>query len=140
MHGGPTYIFWANLTPFLLPGQSTWARSRTASSPVWAFPGWLSALSVSHSKLFLYGAFAWVCRVLNSQNRRFPARAVLQVRFSSSITMAWVQRIASQVPAPTHAALPCSCCNTVSELWVVSVDQPCTFLSDFCKFCITLER
>jgi hypothetical protein len=34
-----------------------------------------SALSVFHSKSFLYGAFVWVRRALNKQKRRFPARA-----------------------------------------------------------------
>ena len=41
-----------------------------------ARPGRLSALSVSHSKSILYGAFVWACRALNSSKRRFPARAV----------------------------------------------------------------
>jgi hypothetical protein len=36
----------------------------------------LSALSVSHSKSFLYGVFVWARRALNSSNLRFPARAV----------------------------------------------------------------
>jgi hypothetical protein len=40
-----------------------------------ARPGWLSTLSVSHSKSGLYGTFVWVHRALNSQKRRFPARA-----------------------------------------------------------------
>jgi hypothetical protein len=35
----------------------------------------LSGLSVFHSKSLLYGAFVWARRVLNSQKRRFPARA-----------------------------------------------------------------
>ena len=47
--------------------------------------GQLSALSVSHSKSVLYGAFAWACRVLNSQKRRFPARAAAARRCSSVI-------------------------------------------------------
>ena len=38
-------------------------------------PGRLSALSVSHRELFLYGAFVWVCRALNIQKWWFPARA-----------------------------------------------------------------
>jgi hypothetical protein len=39
-----------------------------------AWPGRLSALSDSHSKLILYGAFVRVRRVVR-QKRRFPARA-----------------------------------------------------------------
>jgi hypothetical protein len=39
-------------------------------------PGWLSGLSVSHSKSVLYGAFQWARMALNRQKRRFPARAV----------------------------------------------------------------
>jgi hypothetical protein len=38
--------------------------------------GRLSALSVSLCKSVFYGAFVWARRALNSQNRRFPARAV----------------------------------------------------------------
>jgi hypothetical protein len=38
-------------------------------------PGRLSALSVSLYKSGLYGVFVWARRVLNSQKRRFPARA-----------------------------------------------------------------
>jgi hypothetical protein len=44
-----------------------------------ARPGRLSTLSVSHSKSFFYGAFAWARRALNSPKRRFPARAVQRV-------------------------------------------------------------
>jgi hypothetical protein len=40
-------------------------------------PGRLTALSASHSKSFLYGAFVGVHRALNSPQRRFPARAVV---------------------------------------------------------------
>jgi hypothetical protein len=39
-------------------------------------PGRLSALSVSLCKSVFYGAFVWARRALNSQKRRFPARAV----------------------------------------------------------------
>ena len=39
-------------------------------------PGRLSALSVFHIKSVLYGVFVWAREVLNSQKRRFPARAV----------------------------------------------------------------
>jgi hypothetical protein len=41
-----------------------------------ARPGRLSALSVFHSKSFLYGAVVWARRALNSQKRRFWGRAV----------------------------------------------------------------
>jgi hypothetical protein len=41
-----------------------------------ARPGRLSTHSVSHSKSSLYGEFVWARRVLNSQKRRFSARAV----------------------------------------------------------------
>ena len=40
-----------------------------------ARPGRLSALSVFHSESVFYGALVWVHRALNSQKRRFPARA-----------------------------------------------------------------
>ena len=43
--------------------------------PVRVRPRRLSALSVFHSKSFLYGALVWARRALNSQKRRFPARA-----------------------------------------------------------------
>jgi hypothetical protein len=46
-----------------------------ASVTVRVRPGRLSALSVSHSKSALYGAFVWTRRALNRQKRRFPARA-----------------------------------------------------------------
>jgi hypothetical protein len=44
--------------------------------PVRATSGRLSALRVFLSKSILYGAFVWARRALNSQKRRFPARAV----------------------------------------------------------------
>jgi hypothetical protein len=44
------------------------------SNAVRALPGCLSALSVSHRKSVLYGAFVLVCRELNGPKRRFPAR------------------------------------------------------------------
>jgi hypothetical protein len=44
-----------------------------------ARPGRLSALRVFHSKSGLYGAFVKVRRALNSQKRRFPARAVVAI-------------------------------------------------------------
>jgi hypothetical protein len=43
---------------------------------VWARPGRLSGLSVFYSESVLYGAFVWARRVLNSQKRWFPVRAV----------------------------------------------------------------
>jgi hypothetical protein len=39
-------------------------------------PGRLSALSVFLCKSFFYGVFVWARRALNTQKRRFPARAV----------------------------------------------------------------
>jgi hypothetical protein len=45
-----------------------------------ALPGRLSHLSVSHSKPVLHGGFVWARRALNSQNRRFPARAARRRR------------------------------------------------------------
>jgi hypothetical protein len=39
-------------------------------------PGRLSALSVFLFNSIFYGAFVWARRALNSQKRRFPARAV----------------------------------------------------------------
>jgi hypothetical protein len=50
-------------------------RAAIFAETVRLLPGRLSALSVSHSKSVLYGAFVWVCRALNSPKRRFPARA-----------------------------------------------------------------
>ena len=48
---------------------------RHLADPVRARPGRrLSALSVSHRKSLLYGAFVWARRALNSPNRRFLAR------------------------------------------------------------------
>jgi hypothetical protein len=41
-------------------------------------PGWSNATSVFHSKSVLYGAFVWARRALNSQKRRFWARAAQQ--------------------------------------------------------------
>ena len=51
------------------------SRGATSRASVRARPGRLSVLSVFHSKSGLYGAFVSACRALNSQNRRFPARA-----------------------------------------------------------------
>ena len=50
---------------------------RPSIDPVWARLGRLSALSVSHCKSVFYSVFVWGCRALNSQKRRFPARAVV---------------------------------------------------------------
>ena len=50
--------------------------ARTSSTTVRAAQGRFSALSVFLSKSVFYGAFVWARRVLNSQKRRFPARAV----------------------------------------------------------------
>jgi hypothetical protein len=47
-----------------------------AAPTVRAFPGWLRALSVSHSKSILYGDFVWTRRALNSPKRQFSAPAV----------------------------------------------------------------
>ena len=44
-----------------------------------ARPGRLSALRVFHNKSGLYGAFVKARRALNSQKRRFPARAVVAI-------------------------------------------------------------
>jgi hypothetical protein len=49
-------------------------------------PGRLSALSVLYSKSVLCGAFVWARRVLNSQKRRFPARAGLTDQTCSDLT------------------------------------------------------
>jgi hypothetical protein len=78
---------WANLqnlgpVNFALPG-GTWslrssarAGARPASVSVQYLPGRLSAPSIFHSKLVLYGAFVWERRPLNIPKRRFPPRAV----------------------------------------------------------------
>jgi hypothetical protein len=49
-----------------------------AFGTVRAVPGRLSAISVFPCKSFLFGDFVWARRALNSQKRRFPARAVGQ--------------------------------------------------------------
>jgi hypothetical protein len=46
-----------------------------AADDVRARPGRLSAISFSHSKLGLHGAFVRARRAPNNQTRRFPARA-----------------------------------------------------------------
>jgi hypothetical protein len=46
-----------------------------------ARPGRLSGLSVFHIKSVLYDAFVWARTALNIQKRRFPARAVHQLRW-----------------------------------------------------------
>jgi hypothetical protein len=55
-------------------GPATTA-GRCVRPTVRALSGRLSGLSVSHSKSVLYGVWVWARRVLNSQKRRFPARA-----------------------------------------------------------------
>ena len=57
------------------------ARARASTSLAYCPgpPGRLSALTVFHSKSFLYGAFVWARRALTSPKRRFPARAVVVV-------------------------------------------------------------
>jgi hypothetical protein len=51
-------------------------RSSTAAQYCPGPPGRLSALSAFLCKSVFYGAFVWARRELNSQKRRFPARAV----------------------------------------------------------------
>ena len=53
--------------------MAPWAASPIS---VRATLGRLSALSISHTKSVFYGGFVWARRSLNSQNRRFSARAV----------------------------------------------------------------
>ena len=54
-------------------GRATIRKREEFDWTVRARPERLSALSVSHSKSILYGAFVWVRRALNSPKRRFPA-------------------------------------------------------------------
>jgi hypothetical protein len=54
--------------------QSADATNLKRMATVRALLGRLSALSVSHSKSVLYGAFVWVRRALTSPERRFLAR------------------------------------------------------------------
>ena len=56
----------------------------TGGRPCPGPPGRLSALSISLCKSVLYGIFVWARRALNSQKRRFPARAVPNEHFDSS--------------------------------------------------------
>ena len=46
-----------------------------------ALPRRSSALSISHSKSVLYGAFVWARRALNRQKRRFLVRRALSGRW-----------------------------------------------------------
>ena len=82
--GGPVIMFGPSCDPprgmVADAAQIGWARPQNASDPfltaVRATEGRLSALSVFHSKPFLYGTFAWARRALNGRKRWFPARAV----------------------------------------------------------------
>jgi hypothetical protein len=67
-------------------------------------PGRSSALSVFLCKSVFYGAFVWTRRVLNSQKRRFPARAV-NVAFSP---LAAVRTTAGSAGRAAAAAIPAS--------------------------------
>jgi hypothetical protein len=67
-----------------------------------ARPGRLSALSVFHSRLGLYGAFVWACRALNIQNRRFPARAGRRPRIAACFCCKRRRRA-----PPAHCPGPC---------------------------------
>ena len=55
--------------------RGRWARRTPPTTCPGPAPGALTRPRVSHSKLLLYGAFVWVCRVPNSHKRRFPVRA-----------------------------------------------------------------
>jgi hypothetical protein len=64
-----------------LAAETTTAEDHAATAEMIAQlcpgpPGRLSALSISLCKSVLYGIFVWARRALNSQKRRFPARAV----------------------------------------------------------------
>ena len=53
--------------PWYTVAKEGWAAGRkTVFSPVWARPGRLSALSVLHSRLVLYGALCMGRRALNN--------------------------------------------------------------------------
>jgi hypothetical protein len=64
----------------VLSSAQSWddAENMIAFGSVRAALGRLSALSGFLCKYVLYGAFVWARRALNSQKRRFPARAVVQ--------------------------------------------------------------
>ena len=59
-------------------------------------PGWLSALIVFLCKSVFYGAFVWARRALNSQKRRFPARAVPVIANGDAFTYADVEAITAR--------------------------------------------
>jgi hypothetical protein len=70
---GPTRLFWADLTPSSLKERTVAASAITDAGTVRARPGWLSALSISHSESVLRGGSAWGRGALNRGKRRFPA-------------------------------------------------------------------
>ena len=70
----------ATSTQAELAAETTTAEDHAATAEMIAQlcpgpPGRLSALSVFLCKSVLYGVFVWARRALNSQKRRFPARA-----------------------------------------------------------------
>jgi hypothetical protein len=67
---------------------------RDASRP--GPPGRLSALRVFRCKSVFYGAFVWTRRALNSQKRRFLARAVPVIANGDAFTYADVEAITAR--------------------------------------------
>jgi hypothetical protein len=68
--------------------------STPSSCSVRPRPERLSALSVFHSKLLLYGAFVWACRALNRPFRRFSAWAVAE---DAAVQKEWVAAIKKSI-------------------------------------------
>ena len=64
---------------YLYQGRAIITKGDTDAAEMYCpgHPGRLSGLRVSHSKSVLYAGFVWARRGLNSQKRRFPARAVV---------------------------------------------------------------
>jgi hypothetical protein len=60
--------------------DEAWLETKLKIATVRILPGQLSGLSVFLCESILYGAFVWAHRALDTQNRRFPARAVDRIR------------------------------------------------------------
>ena len=108
--------------------------------PVWARPGWLTALSDSQSKSGLYGASVWARRALNGRNwqlreERSAPRALRAVDKLARFSTVCVEKRVAIVMAESASVLV-----RMSAAWPSWPTCGGNFQSVWCEFAIDLFR